>query len=162
MICTFVHLNISMEYKTMLRLQKCLYFKINLFVLWCFVTGFFLFMKFDQLSHLTKYLSATVFLLLSGIEIVRLYLGRYGNLSCRVPELAVFLMLTILMQMPLVSFFLFHPYLLSTPTEITLHAMFWMTTIIEIVYGFRALKQASSLAKSIYLSTTQNHDLSAM
>lgn len=67
------------------------------------------------------------------------------------PELAGFLMLTILMQMPLVSFFLFNSYLESTPTEIILHSSLWICTIIEIIYSFLALKHASSEAKSTYL-----------
>lgn len=67
------------------------------------------------------------------------------------PELAGFLMLTTLMQMPLVSFFLFNPYLLNTPTELILHASLWSVTIVEIIFSYLALKQASSIAKSIYL-----------
>ncbi|KAJ8722809.1 hypothetical protein PYW07_003989 [Mythimna separata] len=141
-----------MEYKTMLHLQKCLYFNYYLYITWVVVVGFFLYSKLNVLGHLTKYLSLTVYTLLIVIESARIYLGPYGNLSRRVPELAGFLMLTILMQMPLVSFFLFNPYLLSTPMEITLHTMLWLLTIAEVVFSFMALKQASNFAKSIYLS----------
>lgn len=61
-------------------------------------------------------------------------------------------MLTVLMQMPLVSFFLLNPYLENTPTEIILHAGLWGITVTEIIYGFLALKHASSVAKNMYLS----------
>lgn len=54
--------------------------------------------------------------------------------------------------MPLVSFFLFNPYLLSTPMEIILHSMLWLLTLMEVVFSFMTLKQASDIAKSIYLS----------
>lgn len=74
----------------------------------------------------------------------------------QVPELAGFLMLTVLMQMPLVSYFLFNPYLMSTPTELILHAMLWLITLAEVVFGFQALKQTSTFAKSIYLHQTTN------
>ncbi|XP_037295396.1 transmembrane protein 17 isoform X4 [Manduca sexta] len=93
--------HINMEYRTMLHLQKCLYFNTYLFVVWVAVVSFFLYVKFNILGHLSKYLSITVFILLIFIESARIYLGQYGNLSCRVPELAGFLMLTLLMQMPL-------------------------------------------------------------
>lgn len=66
--------------------------------------------------------------------------------------MAGFVMLTAMMQLPLISFFLFNPYLLSTPMEITLHALLWFMNCVEIVLGFLALKQASSFAKSVYLS----------
>ncbi|XP_030024745.2 transmembrane protein 17 isoform X2 [Manduca sexta] len=141
-----------MEYRTMLHLQKCLYFNTYLFVVWVAVVSFFLYVKFNILGHLSKYLSITVFILLIFIESARIYLGQYGNLSCRVPELAGFLMLTLLMQMPLVSFFLFNPYLLNTPAEITLHTMLWLLAVAEVVYSYLALKRASSLAKEIYFS----------
>ncbi|CAB3242037.1 unnamed protein product [Arctia plantaginis] len=136
----------------MLRLQKCLYFNLYLFVIWFVVVGFFLYARLNILGHLTKYLSLTVYTLLIVIESPRIYLGHYGNLSCRVPELAGFLMLSVLMQLPLVSFFLFNPVLLSTPMELTLHAMLCIFTITEVILSFMGLKQASNYAKSIYLS----------
>ncbi|KAL0841948.1 hypothetical protein ABMA28_014176 [Loxostege sticticalis] len=145
-----------MEYRTMLRLQKCLWLNVHIFFVWLFVVAFFLYVKLNVLGHLTKYLSLTVFTLLTIIESARLYLGHYGNLSCRVPELAGFLLLTTLMQMPLVSFFLFNPYLLNTPTELILHASLWSVTIMEIIFSYLALKQASSIAKSIYLKHSKD------
>ncbi|XP_047988674.1 transmembrane protein 17-like [Leguminivora glycinivorella] len=137
---------------SMLQLQKCLFINVYLYLVWVPVVGFFLYVKLDLLGHLTRYLSLTVYTLLVVIEFTRLYLGQYGNLSCRVPELAGFLMLSVLMQLPLVSFFLFNPYLLSTPTEVVLHTTLYLLTVAEIVFGFIALKKASSLAKNIYLT----------
>ncbi|XP_063359934.1 transmembrane protein 17-like [Cydia amplana] len=136
----------------MLQLQKCLFINVYLYLVWVPVVGFFLYVKLDLLGHLTRYLSLTVYTLLVVIEFARLYLGQYGNLSCRVPELAGFLMLSVLMQLPLVSFFLFNPYLLSTPTELVLHTTLYLMTVAEIVFSFIALKKASSLAKSTYLT----------
>ncbi|XP_047021800.1 transmembrane protein 17B-like [Helicoverpa zea] len=139
-----------MEYRMMLYLQKCLYFNFYLFITWVFVVGFFLYTKLNRLGHLTRYLSLTVYTLLIVIESARIYLGDYGNLSRGVPELAGFLMLTILMQIPLLSFFLFNPFLMSTPMEMTLHAMLWLITFAEIICSYTALRQASSYAKSVY------------
>ncbi|KAI8435141.1 hypothetical protein MSG28_003518 [Choristoneura fumiferana] len=65
-------------------------------------------------------------------------------------------MLSVLMQMPLVSFFLFNTYLLSTPTELILHSTLFLLTMSEIVLSFIAVKRASSLAKSIYLKCTKD------
>nr|XP_026494912.1 transmembrane protein 17-like [Vanessa tameamea] len=145
-----------MDYANMLRLQKCLFINLYLYFTWVLVNGYFLYTKIERLGHLSKYLSVTVFILLTVLEIIRLYLGNYGNLSCRVPELGGFLMLTVLMQMPLVSFFLFNSYLDSTPVELILHAGLWGIIIIETVYSFLALKQASSVAKTIYLSHSKD------
>lgn len=65
-------------------------------------------------------------------------------------------MQTVLMQTPLVSFFLFNPYLENTPIELILHAGLWTTLIIETIYSFLVLKQASSVAKTIYLSHSKD------
>lgn len=61
-----------------------------------------------------------------------------------------FLLITNLMQLPLVSFFLFNPYLNSMPVEIILTAFLWIFAIIENVYGYLELKHASAVAYSIY------------
>ncbi|CAG9096522.1 unnamed protein product, partial [Plutella xylostella] len=108
--------------------------------------------QFGALDHLTRYLSVAVYTLLLIIEPTRLYLGHYGNLANRVPELAGFLMLTVLMQLPLLSFFVFNQNLLSTPTEVTLHTMFWMVSATENLLCFLCLKKASAFAKSVYFS----------
>ncbi|OWR50389.1 putative Transmembrane protein 17 [Danaus plexippus plexippus] len=92
-----------MEYATVLNFQKCLYLNVYIYIVWVVVNSYFLFIKVLKLEHLSRYLSITVFILLTVIEFVRLYLGHYGNLSCRVPELAGFLMLTVLMQIPLIT-----------------------------------------------------------
>ncbi|CAG4909128.1 unnamed protein product [Colias eurytheme] len=92
----------------------------------------------------------------TSIESIRLYLGHSGNLLYRVPELASFLMLSVFMQFPLITYFLFNPYLLNTPLEVTLHAILWITISSEILLSFQALKQASSIAKGVYLSTSRN------
>ncbi|XP_026329920.1 transmembrane protein 17-like isoform X1 [Hyposmocoma kahamanoa] len=141
-----------MDYRTALRMQRNLYINVYMYASWIFVIGIFLFMRVNMLGHLTKYLAMTVFALVAAIEGARLYFGYFGNVSCRVPEMAGFVMLTAMMQLPLISFFLFNPYLLSTPMEITLHALLWFMNCVEIVLGFLALKQASSFAKSVYLS----------
>lgn len=39
---------ISMEYRTMLRLQKCLWLNVHIFFVWLFVVAFFLYVKVNN------------------------------------------------------------------------------------------------------------------
>lgn len=66
-----------------------------------------------------------------------------------------FLLITTLMQLPLVSFFLFNPYLHSMPVELILTAFLWIFAIIETVYGYMELKHISAVASSIYYARFQ-------
>lgn len=69
----------------------------------------------------------------------------------QIPDLAGFLMITTL-QFVLLGYFLFNPYLLNTQTEITLHAVLSLLSIYEMKIGTLAVRQASDLAKVIYLT----------
>ncbi|XP_050666650.1 transmembrane protein 17-like [Leptidea sinapis] len=143
-----------MNCNLMIRLQKIIYLNSYVYIIWIFVIPFFLYAKrnrFDQLN----YLSATLYIMFIIIELLRLYLGQCGNLSCKIAELSSFLMLSIFTQMPLITYFLFNPYLANTPLEVTLHASMWTAVLLEIIFSIQSLKQASNIAKNIYLSQSE-------
>ncbi|CAK1552149.1 unnamed protein product [Leptosia nina] len=144
-----------MNYKLMLYLQKCLFVNSCVYVVWVFTIAFFFYTKINHYDHIVKYLSVTLCIMFIIIEIIRLYLGQTGNLLCRVPELSSFLMLSIFMQAPVMTYFLFNPYLMNTPIETVLHAFMWVIILLEILVCFPALKQACSIAKTTYLSSSK-------
>ncbi|VVC92464.1 unnamed protein product [Leptidea sinapis] len=76
-------------------------------------------------------------------------------LYAKIAELSSFLMLSIFTQMPLITYFLFNPYLANTPLEVTLHASMWTAVLLEIIFSIQSLKQASNIAKNIYLSQSE-------
>ncbi|XP_045519282.1 transmembrane protein 17B-like [Pieris brassicae] len=141
-----------MDYKSKINFQKCIYFNTWMYIVWFCTAGFFFCIKLqkNQYDHLVKYLSITLFFMFTIIEYIRLYLGQTGNLLSQVPEMAGFLMLSVFMQMPLITYFLFNPYLMNTPIEVTLHAVMWTIIFLEILLGYQALKQASTVAKDLY------------
>ena len=71
--------------------------------------------KYHLLNYLYKFVLVTVIVAVIIIELVRLYLGYLGNLTEKVPELAGFWLLTILLQLPLQGFLLLNTDLILVP-----------------------------------------------
>ena len=63
------------------------------------------------LSQIYKFVLVVVYIVMACIETTRLYLGYSGNLQEKVPELAGFWLVTLLMQLPLTCFLLFNNYM---------------------------------------------------
>ena len=75
------------------------------------------------------------------IEITRLYLGYLGNLGEKVPELAGFWLLTVLLQLPMQGFLLFNEDLVILPMERAANILMVIVVLLELVIGFIALRK---------------------
>ena len=81
-------------------------------------------LKYHLLNYLYKFVLVTILVAVIIIELVRLYLGYLGNLTEKVPELAGFWLLTILLQLPLQGFLLLNTDLILVPIgNSTLHIL---------------------------------------
>ena len=98
-----------------LPLQVLLYLNVIYFPCWLSVIMMVVSVKFHLLNYLYKFVLVTILVAVIVIEIVRLYLGYLGNLTEKVPELAGFWLLTILLQLPLQGFLLFNTDLILVP-----------------------------------------------
>ena len=98
-----------------LPLQVLLYLNVVYFPCWLGVILTVCTVKYHLLNYLYKFVLVTVLVAVIIIEIVRLYLGYLGNLTEKVPELAGFWLLTILLQLPLQGFLLFNTDLILVP-----------------------------------------------
>ncbi|XP_074700375.1 transmembrane protein 17B-like isoform X4 [Strix aluco] len=126
-----------------LPLQMMLYFNVYYFPVWCLAEGIMLQLKF---------LLVAAFLILSVAEGSRLYLGYVGNLQEKVPELAGFLLLSFLIQLPLLLFLLTDSRVILLPLELALHSLLLAFLVAEMAAAFLALKTMSKqLAAQFYL-----------
>ena len=98
-----------------LPLQVLLYLNVIYFPCWLSVILMVVSVKYHLLNYLYKFVLVTILVAVIIIEIVRLYLGYLGNLTEKVPELAGFWLLTILLQLPLQGFLLFNTDLILVP-----------------------------------------------
>ncbi|KAM6193457.1 transmembrane protein 17B-like [Sarcoramphus papa] len=99
-----------------------------------------------------QFLLAAAFLILSLAEGSRLYLGYVGNLQEKVPELAGFLLLSFLIQLPLLLFLLTDSHIIRLPLEMAVHSLFLAFLVAEITAAFLALKtMTKQLAARFYL-----------
>ncbi|XP_049661910.1 LOW QUALITY PROTEIN: transmembrane protein 17B-like [Accipiter gentilis] len=135
-----------------LPLQMMLYFNVYYFPVWCLAEGMMLQLKYHLLPWHYQFLLVTAFLILSLAEGSRLYLGYVGNLQEKVPELAGFLLLSFLIQLPLLLFLLTDSHIIRLPLEMAVHSLFLAFLVAEIVAAFLALKtMTKQLAAQFYL-----------
>ncbi|XP_054033265.1 transmembrane protein 17 [Dryobates pubescens] len=129
------------EILSSLPLQMALYFNVYYFPFWWLSTVVMLCLKYQALPDYCKFILVTVVLLGSLVEAIRLYLGYMGNLQEKVPELAGFWLLSLLLQLPLILFLFFHEDLKNQPLERALHGIFALFLIFQVLTTFVTLKR---------------------
>ncbi|XP_057599193.1 transmembrane protein 17 isoform X1 [Hippopotamus amphibius kiboko] len=135
-----------------LALQMSLYFNTYFFPLWWVSSIMMLQMKYSILPDYYKFIVVTIIILITLIEAIRLYLGYMGNLQEKVPELAGFWLLSLLLQLPLILFLLFNEGLTNLPLEKAVHIIFTMFLTFQVVSAFLTLrKMVNQLATRFHL-----------
>ena len=103
-----------------------------------------------------KFILVTVLIAAVFIEVTRLYLGYLGNLTEKVPELAGFWLLTVLLQFPLQCFLFLNSDLILLPLERAANAVMVALIVAELMTGFIALKKITRhQAKKFHLMQLQ-------
>ncbi|XP_030586865.1 transmembrane protein 17B [Archocentrus centrarchus] len=123
-----------------LQLQMSLYFNMWFFPWWWISETVMLQLKYPALSDYYKFILVTILILMTLIEAIRLYLGYAGNLHQKVPELAGFWLLSILLQFPLILFQLFNEAILIQPLERGVHIILALFILTQALSGFVALR----------------------
>uniref|UniRef100_A0A8C0W8Y3 Transmembrane protein 17 n=2 Tax=Castor canadensis TaxID=51338 RepID=A0A8C0W8Y3_CASCN len=140
------------EMVSSLALQMSLYFNTYFFPLWWVSCLMMLHVKYSILPDYYKFIVITVIILITLIEAIRLYLGYMGNLQEKVPELAGFWLLSLLLQLPLILFLLFNEGLTNLPLEKAIHIIFTIFLIFQVISAFLTLrKMVNQLAVRFHL-----------
>merc|ERR1711953_1409342 len=135
-----------------LPLQLVLYFNVIYFPFWLSVTIMVMTIKDHLLNYLYKFVLVTVIVAVIIIELVRLYLGYLGNLTEKVPELAGFWLLTVLLQFPMQGFLLVNEDLVILPMERATNVIMVAILVVELTVGFIALRRITEhQAKKFHL-----------
>ncbi|XP_068925116.1 transmembrane protein 17 isoform X1 [Petaurus breviceps papuanus] len=147
------------EIVSSLALQMSLYFNIYFFPFWWVCNIIMLQLKYPILPDYYKFILVTVVILITLIEAIRLYLGYMGNLQEKVPELAGFWLLSLLLQLPLILFLLFNEGLTIQPLERAVNIIFTIFLAFQVVVAFLALKKmANQLAAHFHLQDFDHFD----
>ncbi|XP_013866578.1 transmembrane protein 17A [Austrofundulus limnaeus] len=123
-----------------LPLQMLLYFNLFYFPCWWFSAVFMLEVKYYYLPGYYQALLITGLVLLTIIEVIRLYLGYVGNLKEKVPELAAFWLLSFMFQLPVLLFFVTDEGILILPLEVAVHSIYLFFLLAQILASFLALR----------------------
>lgn len=147
------------EIMTNLPMQVLLFFNVHYSPLWVISRVLALYLKYRHISPTYQVLCTAILLMMSVVEIPRLYLGYLGNLTEQVPALAGFWLLTVVLQLPLLLW-LAGATPLALPLERATDIPFVTFLTAEAVLGFfvvrhvtreqtkRFLKHASSPAEA--------------
>ncbi|XP_028137315.1 transmembrane protein 17-like [Diabrotica virgifera virgifera] len=133
-----------------LTLQMSLYFNLIFLPIWSIVIILFMNKNYYSYDELYRYISVTVVSTIFGVELLRIYLGYEGNLKDKIPELAGFWMLSILLQLPLQGFLLFNPYFRMYVLEIIVQAVMFILLCIQLISGYCAIKFTASEQTAVY------------
>ncbi|XP_077164033.1 transmembrane protein 17B-like isoform X2 [Paroedura picta] len=135
-----------------LPLQMMLYFNIFYFPFWCLAEGLMLELKYNRLPVHYQALLIGAYLMVILSEGLRLYLGYLGNLQEKVPELAGFLLMSFLIELPVLLFLLIDKDAVRLPLEIAVPLILLLFLTSEIVAAFFALRgMTKQLAMRFYL-----------
>ncbi|NXY50809.1 TMM17 protein, partial [Ceuthmochares aereus] len=129
------------EILSSLPLQMSLYFNVYFFPFWWLTAVVMLHLKYPVLSDYYKFILIIIMILASLIEVIRLYLGYMGNLQEKVPELAGFWLLSLLLQLPMILFLLFNESLKIQPLEQAVHIVFVLFLTFQVIAAFFTLKR---------------------
>lgn len=128
------------EYVTNLPLQMALFFNIFFAPFWLTSVLVTFEVKFSYLSTLYIILLVAIYVVFTIMEVIRLYVGFVGNLAERVPELAGSWLLTILIQLPLITLLLFNTQPLLLPLERAVHIVEALFVVFEVISGYFAIR----------------------
>ncbi|XP_072408522.1 transmembrane protein 17B-like isoform X1 [Chiloscyllium punctatum] len=132
---------IGRESATSLPLQICLYFNLYFFPFWWVCEVIILELKYQVLSTYYRIVLCVLLILISLVEVIRLYLGYIGNLQEKVPELAGFWLLSLLLQIPMTLFDCCNPRFMVLPLEYGVNLVFIAFLLIETVLTFSSLRR---------------------
>ncbi|XP_058810699.1 transmembrane protein 17-like [Phymastichus coffea] len=145
--------DIGNQIKSNLPLQIALYFNVRYYPVWVLFLIYYLDAKYYDLSQVYKFVSVAAFLAVTVLEGTRLYLGYLGNLSEKIPELASFWLMSLLLQLPLEMFLVFDRNSIYYPNERIFNVVAFTFLAIEIVTGTFVLKKsADHHAKRFYMA----------
>ncbi|KAM0736146.1 Transmembrane protein 17B [Formica fusca] len=145
--------DVGNQIQSNLPLQMALYFNVGIFPLWFAIIIVNLDAKYYYLTDVYKVITIAVFIVISTLESLRLYLGYLGNLAGKIPELASFWLISTLIHFPLEMFLLFDSKTIPHLSETIANGVMSFLLITEIITATIALKQlANHHAKRFYIA----------
>ncbi|MCI4392846.1 hypothetical protein PGIGA_G00150780 [Pangasianodon gigas] len=154
---------VSSKVSSHLPLQMLLYFNMFFFPFWWLSEIVMLDLKFTLLPGYYQFLMVVGMIIISVLEVLRVYLGYVGNLKEKVPELAAFWLISLAFQLPILLFFLTDEGLLILPLERVMHSLYLAFLLGEVLSSFVALRvMTRKLALQFHLRQFRPVDTSSM
>lgn len=142
----FRELNLkSGGYESSLGLQMAIYFNSYLTPIWILCQTSSLNLKAKSLSPMHWFMASVSLVVLTAIDIPRLYLGYVGNVFDKVRHLLAFVLLSVLIQFPIHLFRSMSTIfgVLVTPFELIMDSIMFSLLLIQIILSINALSQST-------------------
>ncbi|KAK3927590.1 Transmembrane protein 17B, partial [Frankliniella fusca] len=153
-------ISLGHEITSCLPLQMSLYLNVIFFPFWILISTVMLYLKYEYLTTIHKFILILIIVCLTINEIVRLYLGYLGNLSEKVPELAGFWVLSVVLQLPLHFLLLFSPPIWPFPAETAVESVMLALLFSQLSTGFFALRKSARYQARRYHLTQVRKNMS--
>lgn len=123
-----------------LWLQMSLYFNFYYFIVWICFHFLTILLKQNSSFDLGLFLKFTTLTIVSVIESPRIYLGYIGNLQSQILCCVGFWLLTLLIQIPIITFLLCSSLIKFTSFEIIMHIILYLFHLNELFFGFSLVR----------------------
>uniref|UniRef100_A0A915AP55 Transmembrane protein 17B n=1 Tax=Parascaris univalens TaxID=6257 RepID=A0A915AP55_PARUN len=127
-----------------LPLQVALHYNVCFAPFWALSHIASLLTKYMYLSVTYKVILVAVHMVTVLIEIVRLYLGCYGNLGEKIPALSGFWVTTVILQLPILIFLSVNEDIIPLPLERSVYIIHAAFLLVEIVSGFFVIRRIAN------------------
>ncbi|RDD37808.1 Transmembrane protein 17B [Trichoplax sp. H2] len=154
-------LQVGNELVSSLPLQMLLYFNACYAPFWFLTCAIMFSYRFSSIGFVYQFLTVAAYAFLGIVESIRLYLGYLGNLQEKVPELAGFWLLTLVIQLPLNLFLVANFNTTIVPIEFSCNIIMSVFLVIEIIFGYRTIR-AITLSQVAKFHLSQFEDMSSV
>ncbi|XP_063695059.1 transmembrane protein 17-like [Bolinopsis microptera] len=143
-----------------LPLQMALFYNFYFSPIWFTATLTALISKHSALPDTYQFVTPTIFCIMTVCEAIRLYFGYLGNLQERVPELAAFWMVTLVLQLPLCLLSLLNTDANLLPLEVSVQVILLLFVVVELLISTSTIRHMTSVQETKFnLLHTPNREL---
>eukprot|EP01137_Pigoraptor_chileana_P008338 Opistho-2@55029 len=141
---------LSTEQLSSCTLQQLMYFNMYFWPFWLAASIVSLESKYDAIHSNYKYAPIVIYIIMSIVEPIRIYLGYCGNLLEKVPQLAGFWILTLIIQLPLCLCLLLNNQFFVLPLEYAINIPYSIMLGFQVIVGYFSLLVMTRMQSAVY------------
>ncbi|CAI4230605.1 unnamed protein product [Auanema sp. JU1783] len=98
-------------------------------------------LKYNHLSTIYQVILTAMYIIYYTVEVVRLFLGYYGNLGGKIPALSGFWTTSLVLQLPISLFLQINSSIIPLPVERALYGLHTMFILSQLFFGVTVIRR---------------------